>query len=429
MDKIEIIGGNKLSGKIPISGAKNASLAILPAALLTDEDLILTNIPYIKDIENMLSLLSQHGVKHAIEGEYTAQEASKNRSITLNSKNVNNYLAPYDIVRKMRASVLVLGPLLAKFGKAIVSIPGGCAIGNRPIDMHLYGLKQMGAEIYVDKGYVHASTNGKRLKGAEIVFEKVSVGATENILMAASLAEGVTEIHNAAMEPEVADLAKCLQAMGAKIEGGGTSHIIITGVDKLHGATHHVISDRIEAGTYIIAAAITDSDLEITNFDHHLLLDFLKHMREIGLNMELTTNGIRIFSGSHLKPVNIKTQPYPLFPTDLQAQTMALLCTIDGVSHIEETIFENRFMHVPELTRMGANIELVGNIAIINGIKSFRGAEVMATDLRASVSLVLAALSIKTKDKTIINRIYHLERGYEKLVEKLKNCGAEIYVP
>jgi UDP-N-acetylglucosamine 1-carboxyvinyltransferase len=343
--------------------------------------------------------------------------------VLLNAKNITSKTAPYDIVRKMRASVLVLGPLLARFGEAIVSLPGGCAIGTRPIDLHLSALEQMGAKIELKEGYIHATVKG-RLQGADIHFDKVSVGATENILMAATLADGKTTLSNAAQEPEVSDLANCLNAMGAHIEGIGTSTLTIHGVNKLHGANYPVIADRIEAGTFAVAAAITGGDLELTGIEYAIMDSILEKLIQTGVMVSQTEKGIRVYKQGPIQAIDIVTQPYPGFPTDMQAQFMALMTVANGASLISETIFENRFMHVPELHRMGANITITSHSAMVRGAETLLGAEVMATDLRASVSLVLAGLA--AKGETLINRVYHIDRGYERIEEKLKACGADI---
>ncbi len=417
MDKIRIIGGAPLQGTIPISGAKNAALPLMCASLLTDETLHLSNMPYLADIVTMANLLAQHGVALSFSPQ------AKGRSMSLAAANVHNLTAPYELVRTMRASVLVLGPLLARFGAAKVSLPGGCAIGARPIDMHLKALADMGAQIDLRDGYIHAKVAG-RLKGAAIQFEKVSVGATENLLMAASLAEGVTVIGNAAREPEVCDLAHCLQKMGARIEGIGTGEIRVTGVDTLHGCDYAVIADRIETGTFAAAAAITGGDVELLGARADLMQATIAAFAEAGVEISETPRGLRVCRDGRISGTDIMTQPYPGFPTDMQAQMMALLSLADGASMVTETIFENRYMHVPELMRMGTKIVLHGASAMIRGVPELRGAEVMATDLRASVSLVIAALA--AKGETIIHRIYHLDRGYERLEEKLAGCGANI---
>lgn len=414
MDKIVITGGAKLQGSIQISGAKNAALPLMAASLLTAEPLILQHVPKLADVMTMAKLLRQHGVKMELPGGHP--------ELVMQADEIVNLVAPYDLVRTMRASVLVLGPLLARFGEAKVSLPGGCAIGTRPIDLHLKVLQAMGAEIHLTEGYVHA-TAPDGLKGSEFQFEIVSVGATENAVMAASLAHGTTELHNAACEPEVADLCHCLVAMGAKIEGIGTSHLVITGVPVLHGATHRVVADRIEAGSFMAAAAITGGKLRLEGVDPHLLGAVNQKYMEAGVQIEMLENAILV-EGGDLYGIDFMTQPYPSFPTDMQAQTMAMLTLAKGASMVTETIFENRYMHVPELARMGANIVVQGRSAIIRGVPHLNGAEVMATDLRASLSLVIAALA--AKGETTIHRIYHLDRGYENLEAKLRAVGAQI---
>lgn len=417
MDKIRIIGGVPLKGTIRISGAKNAALPLMAAALLTDETLTLSNMPYLADIKTMSKLLAQHGVS------VTLAMQGKGRVMSLNASKITNFTAPYDMVRTMRASVLVLGPLLARFGEARVSLPGGCAIGTRPIDLHLKALEQMGAVIELKDGYINAHVKG-RLKGSVIHFEKVSVGATENIMMAAALADGETVLHNAAREPEIGDLAHCLQAMGAQIDGIGTDTLRIQGVSQLHGCSHEVIADRIEAGSFAAAAAITGGDVELVGARAELMRAVIEKLQEAGVTVLETGNGLRVKSNGRIRGVDIITQPHPDFPTDMQAQMMALLTVADGASMLTETIFENRYMHVPELTRMGANIVLHGASALIRGVTQLTGAEVMATDLRASMSLVIAALA--ANGETVIHRVYHLDRGYENLEEKLAACGARI---
>lgn len=417
MDKIRIIGGMPLQGAIPISGAKNAALPLMAASLLSDETVTLSNVPYLADIVTMANLLAQHGVSLDMSGQGT------DRTLALSASGVDNLTAPYDLVRTMRASVLVLGPLLARFGAAKVSLPGGCAIGTRPIDLHLKALEKMGAEIDLQGGYIHANVAG-RLQGAPIKFDKVSVGATENLLMAAALAEGETVLTNAAREPEVCDLAHLLQAMGAKIEGIGSGEITITGVEKLHGANHRVIPDRIEAGSFAAAAAITGGDVELLGVNAEHLAAVIQKFQEAGVAISETPNGLRVSRTGHLHGIDIMTQPYPGFPTDMQAQFMAMLSLADGASMMTETIFENRYMHVPELARMGANIVVHGASAMIRGVNELRGAEVMATDLRASLSLVIAALA--ARGETILHRVYHLDRGYERLEEKLSACRVQI---
>ena len=420
MDKIRIIGGAPLIGSISISGAKNAALPLMAACLLTDEKLNLFNLPYLADIVTMANLLAQHGVDLNMHGN----GISHSRGISLNASNIHNLTAQYEVVRTMRASVLVLGPLLARFGSARVSLPGGCAIGTRPIDLHLKALEQMGAEIELIDGYIHAKV-AKRLKGAVIQFEKISVGATENILMSACLAEGETILRNVAREPEVCDLAYCLQAMGAQIEGIGTSELRIQGVDRLHGCDYTVIADRIEAGSFAAAAAITGGDVELLGVKAELLQSVIEKFEEAGISITSTERGLRVKRvADRIQGVDIMTQPYPGFPTDMQAQMMALLSLADGASMVTETIFENRYMHVPELIRMGAKINIHGASALIRGVAQLRGAEVMATDLRASVSLVIAGLA--AEGETLIHRVYHLDRGYERLEEKLAACGANI---
>lgn len=418
MDRIRVVGGNALKGRVKISGAKNAALPLMAACLLSEEPLTLTNLPHLADITTMADLLNQHGVSLTLTDD-------GDMALCLNAKNVLNLKAPYDIVRKMRASILVLGPLLARFGKAKVSLPGGCAIGTRPVDLHLTALEKMGAEITLKEGYIVASVPG-RLQGAEIVFPKVTVGGTENLLMAATLAEGKTVLRNAAQEPEISDLAECLIKMGAKITGIGSSKLVIEGVEKLHAAQHKVISDRIEAATYAIAAAITRGCIELVDTNLNDMAAVARILTELGVELKETEDGfIADAEDAYLIGTDVMTEAHPGFPTDVQAQMMALLATASGASLITETIFENRFMHVPELVRMGANINVHGaSSAIIRGVPKLYGAEVMATDLRASVSLVLAGLS--AEGETIVNRVYHLDRGYEHLEEKLSACGADI---
>jgi UDP-N-acetylglucosamine 1-carboxyvinyltransferase len=418
MDRIRIRGGRPLRGQIQISGAKNAALPLMATCLLTDQDVRLDNVPDLADISTMTHLLVQHGA------EVTTKLNAKQRSLILNGAGVNDTTAPYDLVRKMRASVLVLGPLVARHGQARVSLPGGCAIGTRPVDLHIKGLQQLGAEIELKDGYVVASAP-KGLVGAEVAFPKVSVGATENLLMAACLAKGETVLINAAREPEITDLAHCLVGMGAKIEGIGSNTLRITGVDKLGGVTHPVVADRIEAGTYAMAAAITGGELDLIGVKHDLIAAAAASLAQAGVEIRETEKGLHVSrTNKPLSGVDVMTEPYPGFPTDLQAQMMALMTTAEGASMITETIFENRFMHVPELTRMGASINVHGASAMVRGVKKLTGAPVMATDLRASVSLVLAGLA--AEGDTVLNRIYHLDRGYEKLTQKLAACGAEI---
>ena len=452
MDRIRLTGGNPLNGEIPISGAKNAALPLMIASLLTDEPLVLTNVPRLTDIATLARLLAELGVEievlnssgawetltTPIEGRLTlANEQARRlagfgpdatykpggRTLRLTARTITSTHADYDLVSKMRASFWVLGPLLARCGHADVSLPGGCAIGTRPVDLHLQGMEKLGATIELDKGYVIAAAKDG-LKGAEVRFSMPSVGATHNVLMAAVLADGVTRIENAAREPEITNLADCLNAMGAKIEGLGTSTLTVTGVERLHGAEVAVVCDRIEAGTYAIAAAITGGHLEI-------LGAHLEHLGSVGAALESagvqiwpTDRGLMVVRTGPLQAIDISTEPYPGFPTDLQAQFMALMTIAPGASVIRETVFESRFMHVPELGRLGANISLQGSTALVRGVDHLHGAEVMATDLRASVCLVLAALA--AEGETTVHRIYHLDRGYERLDRKLVQCGANI---
>ncbi len=426
MDKIAITGGTPLEGTIRISGAKNAALPLMCAALLTDKPFTLSNVPYLADIITMTQLLNQHGVQISMSDahrELSQGLPAQGRTLVMDASNIPNKTAPYEIVRKMRASVLVLAPLLARFGEAHVSLPGGCAIGTRPIDLHLKALEQMGATIELEQGYVVArAPNG--LKGAEIHFDKVSVGATENILMAASLADGTTTLHNAALEPEITDLGKCLQSMGAEISGLGTATITIIGKERLNGTFHPVMTDRIEAGTFLACVGMTSGKLTLRGAPVEALSPVIEKGREAGLNVTIRDAELTVESDGNLAPVDIITQPHPGFPTDMQAQFMAMMLKADGGSSFTETIFENRFMHVPELLRMGADIRISGRAAIVKGVKRLNGADVMATDLRASVSLVIAALA--TSEDTTIHRIYHLDRGYEHLEAKLAACGAKI---
>ena len=408
MDKIRIRGGNRLAGAVPIVGAKNAALPLLTASLLTDETLTLANLPGVVDIRTMVSLLERHGVTVSENG--AAKNGHAGHTLSLNGGSVSDTTAPYDLVRKMRASVLVLAPLVARFGEARVSLPGGCAIGTRPVDLHLKALAQLGAEIELEEGYIRAAAP-RGLTGANIVFPSVSVGATENILMGACLAKGETVLSNAAREPEVADFAQCLVAMGAEIEGIGTDTLRIQGVDRLSGASHAVLADRIEAGTYAIAAAITGGDVVLKGARADLMEALLEKLSEAGVTVTDSDDGIRISAGNaRLTGVDVMTEPFPGFATDMQAQMMSVMAIAEGASMITETIFENRFMHVPELCRMGANINVHGASAIVRGVGGLSGAPVMATDLRASVSLVLAGLA--ADGDTVINRVYHLDRGY-----------------
>ena len=416
MDTIRIRGGRTLSGAIPIAGAKNAALPLMAASLLTDGALHLVNLPRLADIGSMRKLLSTHGV--AIENGDASGEVS------FDAAAVADTTAPYDLVRRMRASVLVLAPLLARFGRARVSLPGGCAIGTRPIDLHLAALSRLGAEIDLADGYVEARAPGG-LTGAEFEFPSVSVGATENAMMGASLARGETVLRNAAREPEVVDLGRCLIAMGAKIEGLGSGTLHIQGMDRLHGAQHSVIPDRIEAGSYAIAAAMTGGDVTLEGADPRALEALIDTLRRSGVAIEVSATGLRVRApGGKTGGMELVTRPYPGFPTDLQAQMMSLTAIAAGTSRITETIFENRFMHVPELLRMGADISVAGATALIRGVARLKGAEVMATDLRASVSLILAALV--ADGETVVNRVYHLDRGYERIEAKLAACGADI---
>ncbi len=422
MERIRIHGGNPLNGVIPIGGAKNAALPLMVAALLTDETLTLGNLPHVVDIATLANLLRQHGVTLTLDGH--AENGHIGRTLSLCAKTITSTTAPYDLVRKMRASVLVLGPLLARAGEARVSLPGGCAIGNRPVDLHLTALEQLGAEIMLEDGYIVA-TAPRGLRGAEIQFPTVSVGATENLLMAASLAAGDTVLANAAREPEVGDLANCLIAMGARIDGVGSDTLRITGVPRLTGAVYEVIGDRIEAGTYAMAAAITGGDLRLEGIDMEIMGAVAQTLTEAGVAIEAVDGGLRVRrAGERVRGTDVMTQPYPGFPTDLQAQFMALMTSAEGASMVTESIFENRFMHVPELTRMGAEINVHGASAMIRGVERLIGAPVMATDLRASVSLILAGLA--AEGETVVSRIYHLDRGYERIEQKLASCGADI---
>ncbi|MBI4183208.1 MAG: UDP-N-acetylglucosamine 1-carboxyvinyltransferase [Proteobacteria bacterium] len=422
MDRIRISGGRPLVGSIPVSGAKNAALPLMAASLLTDGTLTLANLPHLVDITTMANLLAQHGVAIHMNGD--GPGGNLGRVLSLCAADVGSTTAPYDIVRKMRASVLVLGPLVARFGRARVSLPGGCAIGTRPVDLHLKGLAQLGATIELDGGYIDARAE-RRLRGARIVFPFVSVGATENLMMAAALAEGETVLENAAREPEVADLARCLVAMGAEIEGIGTNRLTVRGGERLTGADFAVVPDRIEAGTYAVATAVTGGEVELVGVRMDLIEAVADVLRQAGIAVDETAAGVRVKApAGRARGVDVMTEPYPGFPTDMQAQVMVLMATAEGAAMITETIFENRFMHVPELNRMGANINVHGGSAIVRGVDHLSGAQVMATDLRASVSLVLAGLS--ARGETLINRVYHLDRGYERLEEKLAACGAAI---
>ena len=417
MDKLIIRGGNRLAGTMPISGAKNSALTLLPCALLTEEPVTLRNLPRLADIDGFQHLMTQFGVSHTIPGKRPEEFG---RVVTLEAMRITSNVAPYELVRKMRASILVLGPLLGRTGEATVSLPGGCAIGNRPIDLHLKALEAFGAHIELAAGYVKASAPDGGLPGGDFDFPVVSVGATENALMAAVLANGTSRLFNAAREPEIVDLCNLLVAMGAEIEGIGTVH----GVKKLNGATYKVMADRIEAGSYACAAAITGGDVTLDGANASEMQATLHALRNIGVEVEEVKGGIRVSADGPLKATNLSTAPYPGLATDMQAQLMSLLCKAEGTSVLKETIFENRYMHVPELTRMGADIETEGRTAIVRGVDRLTGAEVMATDLRASMSLIIAALA--AEGETTVRRIYHLDRGYERLEEKLSLVGADI---
>jgi UDP-N-acetylglucosamine 1-carboxyvinyltransferase len=421
MDRIVIRGGKRLEGRVPISGAKNAALTLLPCALLTDQPLTLTNLPRLADVDGFAHLMNELGVSTTVAGQ---RGGSMVRAMTLNADHISSTTAPYEIVRKMRASILVLGPLLAREGEATVSLPGGCAIGNRPIDLHLKALEALGAEIELAAGYVRARAPAGGLKGGHINFPLVSVGATENALMAAALADGETVIDNAAREPEISDLCRCLVAMGSEIDGIGTERLIVQGRKSLHGAEHRVMPDRIEAGSYACAAGITGGDLLLEGARVEDMAAILAGLSEAGLVVTEEADGIRVSSNGRLCPLTLSTAPFPAFPTDMQAQFMAMLALADGTSVLTETIFENRYMHVPELARMGADIQVHGRTAIVKGVDKLNGAPVMATDLRASMSLVLAGLA--AEGETQVLRIYHLDRGYERLEEKLSAVGADI---
>jgi UDP-N-acetylglucosamine 1-carboxyvinyltransferase len=424
MDRIRIRGGRELSGEIVISGAKNAALPLMIASLLTEETLTLLNVPRLNDVNLLLRILRNQGADTTLEGKRPGHDGPSGDTVHITVKEVADTTAPYELVSRMRASFWVLGPLVARCGEARVSLPGGCAIGTRPVDLHLMALERLGATIELDRGYVNAKAP-RGLKGARIAFPKVSVGATHNTLMAATLAHGETVLENAAREPEVADLAACLVRMGAQIEGIGSSTLVVQGVPRLHGAQHTVLPDRIEAGTYAMAAAMAGGDVTLVGAPPDLLSSFLDTLCNAGVEANASNRGIRIRrNGRALKPVSVETQPYPGFPTDLQAQLMALMTRAEGVSSIRETIFENRFMHVQELTRLGAEISLNGDTATVRGVKRLRGAEVMATDLRASVSLVIAGLA--AEGESILHRVYHLDRGFEALETKLAACGADI---
>jgi UDP-N-acetylglucosamine 1-carboxyvinyltransferase len=424
MDRILIRGGVPIQGIIPIGGAKNAALPLMAACLLTEKTLTLSNLPHLVDISTMAALLSELGVSISMEGNASGG-GNLGRALQLKAKDLTQTTAPYDLVRKMRASVLVLGPLVARAGRARVSLPGGCAIGTRPVDLHLKALEQLGAEIELTEGYIEARAE-KGLIGAHVVFPMVTVGGTENLLMAACLARGKTVLSNAAREPEVSDLAHCLVSMGAQIEGIGTDTLTIQGVDTLGGAEYSVVPDRIEIGTYAIAAAITGGEITLIGARADLSESVFKVLTSAGVEITEKDDTISIARTSGpLRGADIMTEPYPGYPTDMQAQVMTLMAIAQGASMITETIFENRFMHVPELCRMGARINVHGSSAIVRGVDHLSGAQVMATDLRASVSLILAGLA--ANGETIVNRVYHLDRGYERLVEKLSSCGANIH--
>lgn len=414
MEKLKVTGGCRLKGEVKASGAKNAALPILAASLLTADDLVLHNVPHLSDIRTMGKLLSGLGM--------TVERPSDTETVRLNAKSLTTLTAPYELVKTMRASIVTLGPMLARFGEARVSLPGGCAIGARPVDQHIKGLQTLGAEVVIDHGYVVAKA--KRLKGAHIVTDMVTVTGTENLLMAATLAEGTTVIENAAREPEVVDLANCLIAMGAKIRGAGTPVIEVEGVSELHGATHSVLPDRIETGSFLVAALMTRGDVTVTHAAPHTLDIVLEKLREACATVQTGDDWIRVSIDKRPKAVSVRTVPHPGFPTDMQAQFMALDTIAEGTGRITETIFENRFMHVPELQRLGANITVDGHTAVVTGVEALSGANVMATDLRASASLVIAGLV--AKGETIVDRIYHLDRGYDHMEVKLAALGAQI---
>jgi len=426
MDRIRIIGGRTLNGTIPISGAKNAALPLMIASLLTDQTLILDNVPRLADVALLERILGNHGVDIMVSGKRSGETADHGQTLHISASRIVDTTAPYELVSKMRASFWVLAPLIARMGEARVSMPGGCAIGTRPVDLLIMAIARLGAEIEIESGYVVARAP-RGLRGAEVVFPKVTVGGTHTAMMAATLAQGTTVIQNAAREPEIADVADCLNKMGARISGAGTTQIVIEGVAKLNGARHAVLPDRIETGTYAMAAAMAGGDVLLQNGRPELLQAALDVLIRSGVTVTPTNQGIRIArngAANGLAPVDVTTAPFPEFPTDLQAQLMALMTCADGTSHITETIFENRFMHVGELTRLGARIRLDGERATIEGVPQLKGAPVMATDLRASVSLVIAALA--AEGETLVNRVYHLDRGFERLEEKLGRCGAAI---
>src|SRR5215813_6346043 len=424
MDRIRIVGGQRLSGTIPISGAKNATLPLMIASLLTEETLVLEKVPRLADVNQLQRILGNHGVDVMIAGKRPGEDPNQGRTIHISAKQIVDTTAPYDLVSKMRASFWVVAPLLARMGEAKVSMPGGCAIGTRPVDLLIMTLERLGAKIEIESGYVIARAKSG-LKGGEVVFPKVTVGGTHTALMAASLASGETVIENAAREPEIVDVAECLNKMGAKITGAGTSRIVVEGVSRLNGARHSVLPDRIETGTYAMAVAMTGGDVLLEGARPELLQAALDTLRETGAAVTTTNAGIRVTrNGGGIEPVDVTTAPFPGFPTDLQAQLMGLMTRASGTSRITETIFENRFMHVQELARLGARITLDGQTATIEGVDMLKGAPVMATDLRASVSLVIAALA--AEGETMVNRVYHLDRGFERLEDKLSACGADI---
>ncbi|MEO0979129.1 MAG: UDP-N-acetylglucosamine 1-carboxyvinyltransferase [Pseudomonadota bacterium] len=424
MDSIKVVGGAELNGVIPISGAKNATLPLMIASLLTDETLTLSNVPRLRDVAQLMQILSNHGVDYSVNGKRSGQNDLSGQTLNLTAREIVDTTAPYELVSKMRASFWVIGPLVARMREARVSLPGGCAIGTRPVDFFIDGLAALGADIEIEGGYVVVNAPGG-LTGARVEFPKVSVGATHTIMMAATLAKGETELVNAAREPEVVDLANCLKAMGAKIEGAGTSTIRIQGVSRLHGAHHAVVPDRIETGTYAMAVAMTGGDVLLQGARSDLLESALDTLRQAGADITQTDEGLKVYrNGNGIQPVDVTTEPFPGFPTDLQAQFMALMTRAGGTSRVTETIFENRFMHVQELARLGAQIQVDGRTALIDGVSELRGAPVMATDLRASVSLVIAGLA--AEGETTVNRVYHLDRGFERLEDKLTRCGAQI---
>jgi UDP-N-acetylglucosamine 1-carboxyvinyltransferase len=425
MDRIRLIGGNQLKGEIPISGAKNAALPLMIASLLTKDPLVLENVPRLADVKQLERILENHGVDIAVHGRRAGDDQARGQRMTFTAGEIVDTTAPYELVSKMRASFWVIGPLLAREHNARVSLPGGCAIGTRPVDFFLYGLKQLGAEIEIDEGYVVAKAPKGGLIGGNVKLPKVSVGATHTIMMAATLARGVTVIENAAMEPEIDNVARCLVAMGAKISGIGSRTLTIEGVESLHGATVEVIPDRIETGTFAMAAAMTGGDVLLRGARQEHLQTALDILGQAGVSITTEAGGVRVKrNGNGLQAVDVEIDPFPGFPTDLQAQFMALMTMSNGVSRIRETIFENRYMHVAELARFGADIKVEGQLATVTGVSELKGAQVMATDLRASVSLVIAGLA--ARGETVVNRIYHLDRGFERLEQKLSDCGAEI---